>query len=132
MDWIAFDPEHSIMFARGPYGYGTVYTFVTTRELNLVYFDGASANKVPGVVDSQDLLFWGNISDPDYTRDIERIAAACEWGKEYGIDGYLRMEFNLCVSYYFVTTLLISAPSTQVRSCTAIFRKACKSSMNFL
>ena len=33
--------------------YGTLFTFLTTRDLRLVYFDGGSANKFGGAVDTQ-------------------------------------------------------------------------------
>ncbi|EPT01162.1 hypothetical protein FOMPIDRAFT_1079614, partial [Fomitopsis schrenkii] len=58
-DWLAFDPEHSQTFLRGQNG--TLFTFTTTRELTLIYFDGCSANKRGGVTDTQDVLIWGAV-----------------------------------------------------------------------
>ncbi|KAH9916336.1 uncharacterized protein B0H18DRAFT_1038662 [Fomitopsis serialis] len=98
-DWIAFDPEHSIIFARGPNG--TLFTFKTTRELTLLYFDGCSANKVEGVVDTQDLLFFGELKHKHqgWWGELERIKDGCAWGKQYGVDGFIRMEFDFEIMY---------------------------------
>ena len=100
MDWLAFDPEHSQTFLRGQNG--TLFTFSTTRELSLIYFDGGSATKRGGATDTQDVLIWGEVghgrepwrSDPE----LDRIADACAWGRRYGIDGFVRMEYDLYVS----------------------------------
>ncbi|TFY64483.1 hypothetical protein EVJ58_g2603 [Rhodofomes roseus] len=101
MDWLAFDPEHSQTFLRGQNG--TLFTFMTTRELKLIYFDGCSANKRGGVADTQDVLIWGEVghgrepwrSDPE----LDRITDACAWGRKYGIDGFVRMEYDFEIMY---------------------------------
>ncbi|KZT04754.1 uncharacterized protein LAESUDRAFT_715317 [Laetiporus sulphureus 93-53] len=100
MDWIAFDPEHSMFFA-GRGNDSTLFTFSTTRELKLVYFDGSSGNKVSGVVDTQELLVWGEIRGGAGGRSGERqlITDACTWGAQYGIDGYVRMEADFEIMY---------------------------------
>ncbi|KAH9916340.1 uncharacterized protein B0H18DRAFT_1215123 [Fomitopsis serialis] len=82
-DWIAFDPEHSLLFTGGPNG--TLFTFTTTRELTLLYFDGCSANMAEGVVDTQDLLFFGQLKHKPrgWTAELERIQHGCAWGKQH-------------------------------------------------
>jgi hypothetical protein len=93
-EWLAFDPEFSFVYTNGVED-GFLYTYVSTRQLNLVYFDGASANKVDGTADSQDILFLGKLREPLDEHDPPRIHEGCDWGKEYDIDGFVRMEFNL-------------------------------------
>lgn len=101
-DWLAVDPEHSRIFARGDNG--TLFTFSTTRELKLLYFDGCSANNVDGVSDAQDILVWGDVDHDrgswDWQTELDRITDMCAWGKPHGVDGYVRMEFDLCVVVY--------------------------------
>jgi len=66
-------------------------TLVTTRPLNLLYFDGSSAANIKGgPMHSQDLLLWGEIREEWFFREIERINGLCEWGKKYGVDGFVR------------------------------------------
>ncbi|KZT72895.1 hypothetical protein DAEQUDRAFT_685254 [Daedalea quercina L-15889] len=99
-DWIALDSEHSQFFAAG--ANGTLFTFTTTRELQFLYFDGCSANKFDGVVDTQDVLFWDEVDyDPqdDWFAELARMDRMCEWGQQYGIDGIVRMQYNFEIMY---------------------------------
>ncbi|KZT65046.1 hypothetical protein DAEQUDRAFT_717165 [Daedalea quercina L-15889] len=99
-DWIAFDPEHSHVFAAGPNG--TLFTFMTTRPLQLLFFDGCSGNKFDGVVDTQDALFWGKVGyDPHdgYLGELARFEKMCDWAKQYGIDGIARMQIDFEMMY---------------------------------
>ncbi|KAI6021959.1 hypothetical protein EDC04DRAFT_2901166 [Pisolithus marmoratus] len=68
---------------------------MTTRPLNVVYFDGTSAAKLSsGTLDSQDIVAWGNVR-PEWSFDeLNRITALCDWGREYNIDGFMRMEMS--------------------------------------
>lgn len=96
-DWLAFDPEHSIMFARG--ADSRLFTFMATRPLRVLYFDGSSAAKLStGSMDTQNLLAWGNIGTTPMGDEWRRIIDLCEWGKDLGIDGYVRMEMSLSVT----------------------------------
>ena len=53
-------------------------------------------------MDSQDILLWGEVK-PDWTlEERKRINSLCEWGKQYGIDGFVR-----CVSFLDAWRLLI-------------------------
>ncbi|KAG1779212.1 hypothetical protein EV702DRAFT_1091072, partial [Suillus placidus] len=80
-DWIATDPEHSLVFARRFKG-DLHLTLAATRPLKVLYFDGNSAAKISeGTMDTQDIIAWGAVQP-------ERIS---EWGKEFGIDGFARL-----------------------------------------
>lgn len=95
-DWIAFDPEHSGMFASGPNG--TLFTFRNTRDLRVLYFDGCSGNKFGGAVDTQDVLFFGEVEfDPhdNWYGELGRFVRMCEFAERYGIDGVVRMQYTL-------------------------------------
>ena len=71
-----------------------MHTYTTTRDLRLVYFDGSSASKLTsGSMDVVDLLIWNEFDDRRIWDEYPRIIALCEWGKKWGIDGYVR-----CVS----------------------------------
>ncbi|KDR78701.1 hypothetical protein GALMADRAFT_223955 [Galerina marginata CBS 339.88] len=100
-EWTATDPEHSYLFCRNiEPGLGCWHlTLVATRPLKVLYFDGSSAAKMlGGPMDTQDLVAWGEIK-PDRTfSERQRIADLCDWGKKYGVDGYLS-EIMLCDFY---------------------------------
>jgi len=71
-----------------------MHTYTTTRDLRLVYFDGSSASKLAsGSMDVVDLLIWNEFDEGRILDEYPRIRAICEWGKKWGIDGYVR-----CVS----------------------------------
>ncbi|KAG5636714.1 hypothetical protein H0H81_007110 [Sphagnurus paluster] len=93
-EWLATDPEHSYLFTMSGPGKGSrQFTFVTTRPLKVLYFDGSSAAKMKGgPLDSQDILWSG---DP-FTQwdERSRINGLCDWGKQFGLDGFVRMEMD--------------------------------------
>ena len=73
-------------------------TLQATRDLRLVYFDGSSAMKLnDGPLDSQDVIVWGRPRQDKTCSEIERIKALCEWGSPFGLDGFVRGQFHLCV-----------------------------------
>ena len=98
-------PPKGFSFDRGHF-----LTFRATRDLNkLLYLDGASAAKTEsGEMDTQKLLSDvieykmnntdGNNGDGNNGRNImkERLYAQriCDWGKPFGLDGYLRVELG--------------------------------------
>ena len=96
--WVATDPEHSYLFCfpmpfSGDSGCWQL-TLVTTRPLRVLYFDGSSAAKFPGgSMDSQDVLIWGEVKPNWTSEEFKRVNDLCEWGTQYGIDGFVR-----CVS----------------------------------
>ncbi|CEL57140.1 putative protein YOR389W OS=Saccharomyces cerevisiae (strain ATCC 204508 / S288c) GN=YOR389W PE=2 SV=1 [Rhizoctonia solani AG-1 IB] len=97
-EWLAFDPEHSALFSRGSNGH--LFTFITTRSLRVVYFDGSSAAKLTsGATDTQNLLAWGHIRNQTFSEERALIHDLCEWGKDFGIDGYVRMEMSFEIMY---------------------------------
>jgi hypothetical protein len=51
-------------------------------------------------MDSQDVVTWGEPRPDKYFSERERINALCDWGKPFGLDGFVRMEFHLCVSAF--------------------------------
>lgn len=68
-----------------------MHTYVTTRDLQLVHFDGSSASKLAsGSMDIVDLLIWNEFDEGRVWDEYPRIKALCEWGKRWGIDGYVR------------------------------------------
>ncbi|KAG2093518.1 uncharacterized protein F5147DRAFT_779321 [Suillus discolor] len=89
------NPEHSLVFARGKDGGGWQLTLATTRPLKVLYFDGSSAAKVAeGTMDTQDIIAWGEVQPKRFFDERSRIEDLCAWGKEFGIDGFARMEMN--------------------------------------
>ncbi|KAI9459914.1 hypothetical protein BJY52DRAFT_1186220 [Lactarius psammicola] len=94
-DWVAFDFEHAYMFCRQSCH---MISMQAKRDIRLVYFDGLSAAKMKdGTLDSQDVILWGRPRPDKYYSEMERIESLCDWGKPLGLDGFVRMEFNLCV-----------------------------------
>ncbi|KAH9028921.1 hypothetical protein EDB84DRAFT_1579259 [Lactarius hengduanensis] len=91
-EWLAFDFEHAYLFGRGP---SYVISLQAKRDLRLVYFDGSSAAKMKdGPMDSQDVILWGRPQPDKYFSERERIKALCDWGRSFGLDGFVRMEFH--------------------------------------
>ena len=68
---------------------------MTTRDVKLLYFDGNSAANEYGMMDTADLIAWGEIRPDKSNSEYERIVALCEWAKPRGLDGFIRMEFHL-------------------------------------
>ena len=96
-EWVATDPEHSYSFCRDKFQHflpqkGCWHlTLTTTRPLKVVYFDGSSAAKIPyGPMDTQDLLAWGEARSENIWNETQRIEDLCEWGEDFGIDGFVR------------------------------------------
>ena len=95
-DWLAFDFEHAYLLSLGSAGY--VISLQVKRDLRLVYFDGTSAAKMKdGPMDSQDVILWGRPRPDKFNSERERINALCDWGRQFGLDGFVRMEYHLCV-----------------------------------
>ena len=94
-EWVATDPEHSYLFCRdrSPYLQQGCWhlTLATTRSLKVVYFDGSSAAKIPyGSLDTQDLIAWGVSDSHDIHDERQRIRELCKWGRNFGVDGFVR------------------------------------------
>ncbi|TFK69286.1 hypothetical protein BDN72DRAFT_840485 [Pluteus cervinus] len=96
-DWVATDPEHARWFCASFESSPRCWhmSFVATRPLKILYFDGSSAAKMQGgSMDTQDYVAW-NASRPDWIWNEEgRIADLCDWGKSYRLDGFYRMEMD--------------------------------------
>ncbi|KAJ7512846.1 hypothetical protein B0H11DRAFT_10316 [Mycena galericulata] len=99
-EWTTVDPEHSYPFCGSPTVDGSItgcwqLTLVTNRPLQVMYLDGSSAaNMKDGTLDAQDLLVWGKVDPKRWLDERSRINDLCAWGKDFGIDGYLRMEMD--------------------------------------
>ncbi|KAG8213369.1 hypothetical protein J3R82DRAFT_11860 [Butyriboletus roseoflavus] len=98
-EWVATDPEHSYLFCRDGFNHlqeGCWHLMLaTTRPLKVVYFDGSSAVKLQyGTLDTQDLIAWGKSGDGGISDEWERIQDLCKWGKNFGVDGFVRMEMD--------------------------------------
>ncbi|KAH9177289.1 hypothetical protein EDB89DRAFT_1533111 [Lactarius sanguifluus] len=91
-EWLAFDYEHAYLFClQSCY----VISLQAKRDLRLVYFDGSSAAKMnDGPMDSQDVILWGRPQPDKHFSERERIKALCDWGRPFGLDGFVRMEFH--------------------------------------
>jgi len=51
-----------------------------------------------GTLDIQDLLVWGQSRPDKWDDGEERIKFLCnEWGQQFGLDGFVRMEMDLYV-----------------------------------
>ncbi|KAL1967127.1 hypothetical protein VTN77DRAFT_3418 [Rasamsonia byssochlamydoides] len=75
---------------------GFLHTYITAKDLHLLYLDGLSAGKTDmGTLDSQDrILLRDNITGPGF-QEYERAKLACQIARDdwHGrIDGILRME----------------------------------------
>jgi hypothetical protein len=91
-EWTSTDPEHSIFFVRGN-GSGWHLTLAATRPLKVLYFDGSSAAKLSeGTMDMQDIVVWGEPRPERFLDESDRIVDFCTWGKEFGIDGFVRLD----------------------------------------
>ncbi|KAF8158805.1 hypothetical protein K438DRAFT_1620360 [Mycena galopus ATCC 62051] len=102
-EWTATDPELSFAFAgdvdtdtNGTLGGCWHLTLVATRPLKVLYFDGSSAVNMRdgGQQDTQDLILWGKVDPERWNDDRARLSALCAWGKDFGLDGFLRMEYD--------------------------------------
>lgn len=115
-EWLATDPEHSLFFLR--HAPVRLITFVATRKLRLIYFDGSSAaNMESGTVDSQDMLIWGRPRSDRIFKDRKRIRDGCNWGKQYGIDGFVRWVCLILVAT-FVLNWIIQDGDGLVSTCS--------------
>ncbi|KAJ6468972.1 hypothetical protein DFH09DRAFT_1222060 [Mycena vulgaris] len=117
-EWTATDPEHSFPFCAGPPGNESSpgcwhFTMVVTQPLKVLYFDGSSAATIrgEGSMDAEDLLIWGKVDPHRWPDERERINDICAWGKEFEIDGYVRMEadFEIMLCNFSQSVDLVSA-----------------------
>lgn len=95
MEWFALDVEYSLNMLHGPFMSSNdshLLTFTNTHPLKIVNIDGASAALYPdGTMDSQGFLLNQTKEDWIGFKEYERAALLCELGKEFGVDGYVRL-----------------------------------------
>jgi hypothetical protein len=96
LDWVAVEPDHSIIFCHGPIETGCWHlTLAVTQPMKVLYFDGNSAAKLPeGTMDTQDLVAWSEMKPEWVNNEEQRIMDLCKWGEKYGVNGFVRMEMN--------------------------------------
>ncbi|KAL2849924.1 hypothetical protein BJY01DRAFT_245720 [Aspergillus pseudoustus] len=97
--WMAFEPEHAMVFARPPRrgpdddnhqqvtlgqdgersASGWLHTYKTTKNLRLLYIDGTSAGKSRiGTLDSQDRVVFNDTIDGGVSKEDERARKVCQ------------------------------------------------------
>ncbi|KAG2105877.1 uncharacterized protein F5147DRAFT_838049 [Suillus discolor] len=96
LDWVAIEPDLSLMFSKGPIETGCWHlTLAVTRPMKVLYFDGSSAaNLLEGTMDTQDLVAWSKMKPEWVWNEKQRIKDLCKWGQKYGLNGFVRMEVN--------------------------------------
>jgi hypothetical protein len=86
-----------------PTSRGYFQTYRASRPLKLIYIDGMGAAKgCWGTTDSQDLLLLGlsrNFTDGPRLGDTVYGRLLCELAKEWGVDGWVRMEAGFEIIY---------------------------------
>ncbi|KAI7953364.1 hypothetical protein MJO28_005911 [Puccinia striiformis f. sp. tritici] len=98
-EWLAFDPEMSYsVITHTRSGEVDLYTFVASRALRVIYFDGQSASLgTPGFMDAQYALINGSVPEhfPNKGHYLEdeyaRATELCQIGNKYGFEGVVRM-----------------------------------------
>ncbi|KAF9007436.1 hypothetical protein BDQ17DRAFT_1237811 [Cyathus striatus] len=99
-EWVATDAEHARYFCQGLGTYDNnqgcwQLTLAVTSPLRILYFDGSSAAKLDdGPLDTQDILLWGQSRPNMVFREEIRICGLCDWGRKYGIHGFMRMQMD--------------------------------------
>ncbi|KAJ8071149.1 hypothetical protein OCU04_001489 [Sclerotinia nivalis] len=93
--WFAFDAEMFIGIYGGS-GITFLHAVLPSRKLNLLYFDGESATlTASGSLDSQTALLRQHIelnpSDVFTNNETARGQELCDLAREFGIDGFVRM-----------------------------------------
>ncbi|OJA13093.1 hypothetical protein AZE42_09327 [Rhizopogon vesiculosus] len=96
LDWVAMEPEHSIVFCGGTVKLGCWHaTFAVTHPMKVLYFDGSSAATIPeGTMDTQDLVAWSEMKPEWVDNEARRIQDLCKWALKNGVNGLVRMEIN--------------------------------------
>lgn len=96
LEWTATDPEHGHIYCMDPpipkfQQTCWLMTLATTRTLKVVYFDGNSgANMRIGTMDTQELIAWNIVASGDHRRERQMMRDLCEWGADFGVDGFVR------------------------------------------
>ncbi|KAG1789408.1 uncharacterized protein HD556DRAFT_1398031 [Suillus plorans] len=65
--------------------------------MKVLYFDGSSGAKLlEGTMDTQDLVAWSGMKPEWVKNEEQRIKDLCKRGQKYGMNGFVRMQVNLC------------------------------------
>jgi len=97
-EWLGFDFEVGYLYCGKPC---RVVSFAATRDLKVLYFDGLSAAKTPNSshLETQDVITWGEIRHDRIHQERKRINVLCAWGRDFGIDGFVRMQWQFEIMY---------------------------------
>ncbi|KAF8535396.1 hypothetical protein BDD12DRAFT_695320, partial [Trichophaea hybrida] len=134
IEWVAFDAEMSYGIMGGRGGETWLHTYVTTRDVRVLVFDGMSAALGgSGTMDSQSVFLYGEVKNETRRRgrqgglvdEYTRAADLCKWAEKLGgggIEGFVRMntgfemvwcDFEKSESWRLVSKLNVTAPDTQ-------------------
>ncbi|KAI5846853.1 hypothetical protein BZA05DRAFT_405658 [Tricharina praecox] len=139
VEWVAFDAEMSYGIMGGRGGETWLHTFVTTRDVRVLVFDGMSAAlRESGTLDAQAVFLHGGVNGSELrdgngpgrygspVRDeYERAEGLCKWARELPgarIEGFVRMntgfemiwcDFEDSDSWKLVSKLNVTAPAGQ-------------------
>jgi len=123
VEWVAFDAEMSYGIMGGRRGETWLHTFVTTRDVRVLVFDGMSAAlRTSGTLDSQSVFLDGaGDGGPPLLGEYARATALCEWARGVAgaeIEGFVRMntgfemiwcDFEASASWRRVSKLNVTA-----------------------
>ncbi|OAX31315.1 hypothetical protein K503DRAFT_813853 [Rhizopogon vinicolor AM-OR11-026] len=88
LDWVAMEPEHSIVFCGGTVKIGCWHaTFAVTHPVKVFYFDGSSAANIPEGTITQDLVAWSEMEPERVDNEAQCIQNLCKWGLKNGVNG---------------------------------------------
>ncbi|KAF8244918.1 hypothetical protein K440DRAFT_426420 [Wilcoxina mikolae CBS 423.85] len=135
IEWVAFDAEMSYGIMGGRGGETWLHTYVTTRDVRVLVFDGMSAALGgSGTLDSQSVFLYGEVKNETRRRgrqrgpvfdEYTRAADLCKWAEKLGgggIEGFVRMntgfemvwcDFEKSESWRLVSKLNVTAPYTR-------------------
>lgn len=115
-DWVVVANQYKIELRK-------LYIYTANRPLRALYFDGFSAAKtMQGTLDLQNLLIYGKVDDEHQFNDLERGQLLCEWGKQFGIEGFVREEATFEV--IVLNELIVQPAEVNVSCCGATSRMA--------
>lgn len=144
MDWLAFEPEHALVFARPGSNrvtdegtkdaekevptYGYLHTYRTQHDLRLLYLDGAAAAKSDrGTLDLQEIVLlqgepretFGRRSYREHEEDLARATGMCRMAQhdwKGRIDGFIRMEAGFEIILCDFEAHVVSVRCTQSKA----------------
>ena len=68
-------------------------------------------------MDSQDVILWGRPQPDKYLSKQARIKALCDWGRPFGLNGFVRTQLHLCVHAIADCTAWVLNDDSEVMKC---------------